>query len=32
KNVAMNYNGGGDPKYAIKLQFVYTLLTKNRVL
>ncbi|HFQ0056204.1 TPA: peptidoglycan-binding protein, partial [Escherichia coli] len=22
----------GDPKYAIKLQFVYTLLTKNRVL
>ncbi|EOM1436027.1 peptidoglycan-binding protein, partial [Escherichia coli] len=21
-----------DPKYAIKLQFVYTLLTKNRVL
>ncbi|EOR7667836.1 peptidoglycan-binding protein, partial [Escherichia coli] len=25
-------NGGGDPKYAIKLQFVYTLLTKNRVL
>ncbi|EFL1535158.1 peptidoglycan-binding protein, partial [Escherichia coli] len=27
-----NYNGGGDPKYAIKLQFVYTLLTKNRVL
>lgn len=29
KNVAMNYNGGGDPKYAIKLQFVYTLLTKT---
>ncbi len=29
KKCSDELNGGGDPKYAIKLQFVYTLLTKT---